>query len=264
MTGRRVKQFLHIVGASLALNQSPQAYSSYDLDQTRRYWAYPDGVLTSVDSAKAKLVSRDAPDSEKTSKEETLAEEEVTKAAGDIQAAVKQCLVKSRSMSIPTVPLKDAPRYVLTFTFRISDKGRAADVEKTFSSAARKLECLSSAKESLAGMTFTPPPRGRTLNARIEVRGIILSDDDAKGRGFKFYERQMTWDKTLREHREWFACQSHKDCVPRLSGCDPKGVNKRFASQYDLAHQLRELPVCSRMKQKRFIAECIRNRCVVK
>ncbi len=232
-------------------------------DESTRYWAYPDGVLTSVDTSKAKLTG-DRSRVKEEAKAEENAEKSVQTLASELHGLVKQCLIGERAAHPPTAALNDAPRYLLSFLFRISEKGAAVDLEKNLSQAARKLPCLSQSQQILTNFKFTPPPRDLGLNARIDIRGIILADDDAKGRGFKFYERQMIWDKTLKDHREWFQCQQHGECAARLSGCDPKAVNRKYVEAYDAAHALRELPACSRMRHRNFNAECVKGRCVVK
>ncbi len=246
--------------AALLLTLGQSAHLGAETKDDKRYWAYPDGVLTSIDTASASLRGRKVVAKDRLPLEDDV-EEKIKELASRLNQSAKDCLVSHRQN---TASPEGLPRYTMSNIFAIDAKGRASDLEQNYNAPARSLKCLKKLKDLILEAQLPLPPKGKVFDIRIDIRGVIFSDNEAKGRGYLYYERQTAWEKAIRNHREWFKCQASSECVPRLSGCSPKGVNKLHLQAYDEAHSLRSLPECRVKQPSQFKAECVRGRCIVK
>ena len=218
------------------------------------YWAYPSGVLVSDDGLVGSI--KEEPDAVRTINATTTAFED----------DVSDCVKKMRDDQ-PNLARAGA-NYSFIVSFDIGTDGRAHDATLRPGAASADLPpCIRAASERYSTLTvkLRPPARPkrgplkgapkaafsesttefeRHLYATVAFRALILTDEEAKGRGFLYYQAEKEWEKKLRENREWFRCESPEDCALVIIQCEIRAVNAKHQTEFLEAAAKRRRPTC--------------------
>lgn len=239
----------------------------------RRLWAYPAGVIVTSDGGRVKG-PKDADDDEdekadakkgdakakkKPKKPDYEAiEDAVTLLGKRIEKDFTDCLAGKRERK---PELRAGRRYAVQITFDVDDQGRSRDVELKKEPEPELIECV--AKALVASQaTRLPPPPEKKASVRLRFDALVLTDDEAKGRGYQYYEAETAWEQALKEKRaEWFGCKKAAECVLTNEMCEVRAVKRESIVAYGDAIRTRKKRCIEPPALERYTAACKAGRC---
>jgi hypothetical protein len=237
------------------------------VDADRARWAYPRAVIVTHDGGKLSTSESDSQSSpqistalpkalnnsqsspstlqpsEKQAKGDSQSKKTLTQALHVAEKDLLECATDLRARK-PDEVLK-TPIIALRLVMPIAADGVVASVDYE----GRPLppyfvECASRSMAFLNSIHFPPRLDQRTIVAKVILETRFLRDEEAQGRGFQFYSAEEKWEKSLKDHPEWFRCKEDGDCVTSNEHCEIRSVNKIHLDAYVSAIRLRKKRYC--------------------
>ena len=240
----------------------------------RQQWAYPSGVIVTSDGGRLKL-RRQLPEPKassavtegeteqggKTDRGVLSPSAELAAFSRTLTADFESCLAAYRAQSPPGQ--NGSSRFALSLEFTVEPTGQFKDLVLTRLGGSAPLPgCADLAYKWLAQQHVAPPKEALPIQARLELNAIVLTDDEAKGRGYRYIEAEQNWERALREHREWFACKKDEDCQLSGAGCEVRAVAKGHLADFEAASKTRLRPGClGSTETAAYSARCRNRRC---
>lgn len=205
--------------------------------EDRRFWAYPRGVFVGApDAAAPKAVRTEVAAFARRSAE----------ALTDCAAAVRDGDAAARDKGV---------KFNFTLGFTVNPDGKVYEAQiRKLAGSADLLPCMlgiAGRAEELV-LPPLPPPKGTRKvegqGARITFAVMILTDDEAKGRGYLFLQAERAWEQALRENRHWFACGVSTDCVLVYEACEVSAVAVKHEVEFSEAARKRVKGTCREPK----------------
>lgn len=236
------------------------------VDGDRSRWAYPRAVIVTHDGGKLSVPDSDSQTpqvlsalpkgldktqssqssvqpSEKGTKEDSQSKKTLTQALHVAEKDLLDCATDLRARK-PDEVLK-TPIIALRLVMPIAADGVVAAVDYE----GRPLppyfiECASRSMAFLNSIHFPPRLDQRTIIAKVILETRFLRDEEAQGRGFQFYSAEEKWERSLKDHPEWFRCRETGDCVTSNEHCEIRSVNKNHLDEYVAAIRQRKKRYC--------------------
>lgn len=231
---------------------APTSLAQAEETATRRLWAYPRGVIvTTTVPALGRI------------KDASL-RDDLEALAGHIEPEFAACLADLRDRR---AELRGGPRVSLTLLLQIQTDGRIASIQPERKPPPEVVECT--ARAMVAAQKYKmaplpPSPKSKPLRAHLVLDGVILTDEEAKGKGFLFYEAETRWERELRAHPEWIRCKKSSDCAVLAERCEVHSVHVDYVEAYRTALKARRERPCAEAKRIESAAQCLRSRCALK
>lgn len=243
-------------------------------------WAYPDGVIAVSDGGRLHVPSEtNAGESNKPASDEDSQDsgsgndkqgetDELGQVAKDLEKLLKSCVIELRQGSESWQKTGGKVAFLVEFTIFAdgsTDEPRAA--KKTGSETI--FECAKPLTNSAHKHVFETPKVARPVTASINFEAVILTDSEAKGRGFEYYEGEKAWESVLKAHPKWFACKVDRDCEIWLVKCSARAINKAYRHQLEEGLKAQEGwpslgEACNDELAKRFHPTCKQRVCQVR
>lgn len=199
----------HLLTVSLAVANVASAATPSE----RQHWAYPQGVIvTAKVTPPARLGNGPQHD-------------ELEMFGKAARPGFSTCLANLRDKR---PDLANGTRIIVGILVRLTALGSVDHVEVEKTPEPELIECAARAMVVLQDIKMTPLAKPRSITVRVALDGLLLSDDEAKGRGFLYYQAKTRWDTVLPANNSWFQCKVDTDCVATAEGCAPIAVNKDF------------------------------------
>jgi hypothetical protein len=247
----------------------------------RKRWAYPAGVIVTQDGGKVSEPAADstdpktpgtASDSSKKREEErqfhTVPKESATEkalreAALAAEKELLSCAESLRARIPETVLVK--PTISLRLIMPIAADGTVAFVDYEGRPVPPYfIECTSKNMVFFKSLVFPPRLDQRMITAKLRLEARFLTDEEAQGRGYQFYAAEEKWEKTEREHPEWFRCHSKSECVTSNERCEIRSVNEHHLQAYIQAMRERQKRFCPTPPDPAtFPSTCQKGKCAV-
>jgi hypothetical protein len=222
---------------------------------SRRLWAYPKGVIVSSDGGKVRALRSDeevpamggssapSPVASPGANANAIAEAkrddliaattgaELGTLARTFEQRLTTCLAGLRDQTPPGLPA--GAKVAFALDFRVTADGGVDELAMSKRGGSAELPaCADELRQGMQTHKFEAPADGHPRVASVTFEGLILSDDDAKGRGFQFLEAERAWEATLKAHRQWFSCGKDADCTVAADKCEVRGVNTNSLQEY--------------------------------
>ena len=247
----------------------------------RERWAYPSAVIVTQDGGKVSEPAADSTEtktsgtsgdpSKKRDEErqfhtvprESPTEKALREAAVVAEKDLLSCAESLRSR-IPETVLAQ-PTISLRLIMPIAADGTVAFVDYEGRAIPPYfIECTSKNMVFFKSMVFPPRLDQRTITAKLRLEARFLTDEEEQGRGYQFYAAEEKWEKTEREHPEWFRCRSKSECVTSNERCEIRSVNQHHLQAYTEAIRERQKRFCpSPPDPAAFPSTCHKGQCVV-
>ena len=222
--------------------------------EQRKLWAYPTGVIVTSDGGHVSGPTETDKDKDKDKDKDAEKERErgeALKASADELTAVGKALEKKLGDCLATLRdktpdlAKTGARYSFGLEFQIAADGTVSSLQSVKRPGSAPLPvCADQTKKQLDGHRFEPPALGTPLDARLDLEALILTDEEAKGRGYVYYEAEKAWEQAKKTHKEWFTCKKDADCAVTDEACELRGVNAAHLPDYRKAAAARQKPGC--------------------
>ncbi len=195
----------------------------------RRFWAYPQGVLVTDSGVRGLAVKRP--------KVRLSLQKLVRTLSTDLEA----CLATAREADSKLKA--GGARYLFKLEVQVEGPGTvgAALITKLAASAPLH-DCVDSLRLAAAAATLAPIEAAKW--ASVSLQATVMTDAEAQGRGFQYYQGERAWDTSLRENRHWLACKQRQDCVLIYEACEVISVNAAHAEAVADAARQRKKGSC--------------------
>lgn len=223
-----VVMVLGLVSAG-ALGQENRAGKPAVEASDRRFWAYPQGVLVTDSGVRGLAVKR------------PKVRAALKKLVRTLSAELEACLATAREAE---APLKaSGARYLFKLEVQVVEPGTVGSALITKLAASAPLHaCVDSLKTAAAAATLAPIDAAKW--ASISFQATVMTDAEAQGRGFQFYQGEREWETSLRDNRHWLTCKERKDCVLIYEACEVISVNAAHAEAVAEAARKRKKGNC--------------------
>lgn len=226
--------------------------SAQPAEETRKLWAYPRGVIVTTTVPALSRI-----------KDETL-REELEALAGRIEPEFAACLADLRDRR---AELRGGPRVSLGLSIKFFTDGRIDTISPERVPPPELVECTARSMVAAQNYKISPLPptsKPKPVTVRIVLDGVILTDEEAKGKGFLFYEAETRWERELRAHPEWVRCASDSQCATLIDRCEVHAVNTKHIDAFRDALGGRQERTCNDEANGKARAVCVKSRCTLR
>ncbi len=232
------------MGAPLRAQTPPVAP---DAPTERHLWAYPDGVIVSAGDVNGKLA-----------RHKTFGPE-ATGLVSTLTYVLRLCAVEERERR--PAWRKSGAKFWVTLNFGIDKLGNVNGLATNVKPALDAPDCFDKVRQMTRAARFAEGATEVPVKGSIAFEIVILSDEEAQGRGYQFYAAETAFERRLEKNAHWFACGRDEDCTVVEAKCFSRGVNVKHAKDLEAALAERPTPACRGETSAPRVARCANKSC---